>query len=188
MLVEASCCELATTQKRRGKHRVDQIMSSCCCVTHLARTQRTPVALDGRSCQVCPAGAAGSCRGRCPSVGAAAGSHCRRCQRAPAQRTAGPSQQGTRRRRAAAAALNRTPPLRLLAPFASSDLRPPRPNLPRSGCDRGARPSPQSTSEPGPHSSGHLRGETGNKIHVTIKLIRAPWFQCDHRSIWSRFQ
>lgn len=136
-----------------------------CGVTHLPQKERTLHPLDWCFCLTCPAGAAGSCRGRCPQAGAAAGSGWRPSRRVQAQTPAGPSEWGTE---SFGAAVSGRPPPRGRGPLVVSESRLPQP-IPRYlGCDTEAQLTHQYTSVSGqcPPSPWHLQGEEGIKLDV----------------------
>lgn len=173
-------------------------------VTHLAQKERPLVSLDWCCCRACPAGAAGSCTGRCPPAAAAAGSGWRWCRWGRAQGSAGPSPRGTGRRRRMegcrhADASSGTASPRAPGPSAASGSPPPRPSLPRLGRGRGARPSRRRTSLPAlcPLSRGHLQRGQGITFR-TWPVVCWSWgthfycpFPLDNQNIsgsyWSEF-
>lgn len=140
-------------------------------MTHLAQKERTLVSLDWWCCQACPAGAAGSCTGRCRPAAAAAGWGCRWSRRGRVPRTGRSSQQGTGRRmerRCHGDALSGTTPPQVRGPSAALDSPPPRPSPPRSGGDRGAWLCPRHMSLPNlrPPTQGHLQRGEGIKFRI----------------------
>lgn len=161
-------------------------------VTHLAQKQGPLVSRDWCCCRAGPAGATGSCTGRCRPAAAAAGWGCRWCHRGQAQRRDGPSQQETGRRGADGCchgdALSGTTPPQLPGPSAASGSPPPQPSPPHSGGDRGARPSPQHTSLPTPATQVHLQRGEGMKLRIWPATCLCWWIQWDHSDFYDSFQ
>ena len=162
-------------------------------VTHLAQKQGPLVSLDGCCCRAGPAGAAGSCTGRCRPAAAAAGSGCRWCHRGRAQRRDGPSRQETGRRSGrdgccCGDALSGTTPPQLPGPSAASGSPPPQPSPPHPGGDRGARPSPQHTSLPAPATQGHLQRGEGRKLRIWPATCLCWWIQWDHSDLYDTYE